>query len=416
MKLRIAIPLLLCMCCMQIFAQEQFKIMFYNVLNYPNQGPASRIQDLEIILEAYSPDIFMACEINNANGATTILSTLQNLNADFEAANFVLNTSDNTTGDQNDLQNMLYYDGTKFILESQHVVTTIFRDFNHYVLKLNTDDQDSNPIRIHAFVAHLKASQFSPNPELRKDMVDDLVAYMNTLPADSYVILGGDLNVYTHTEPAYQELLDTTNHITLVDPADRNGSWHNNTNYIDVFTQSTRNNSTLGGAGGGFDDRFDFILTSNNILSNSEMGYVANSYQAFGNNANINCFNASINSSDCAGSLYDASIRASLYRMSDHLPVTLELETNASLSTDSFTLTDALTIQGSNLVSSLLQLEIQQGTFKDTSLYIYNTFGQLIQTFSVENTNTLTIDVSQLSDGMYYIVTQSQKPLKFIKY
>jgi len=399
-------------------AQENFKVMFYNVLNYPLQGPASRIQNFETIVEDYAPDLFMACEINNASGANNILNVLQNHDPNFLGANFVLNTSDDAIGNQNDLQNMLYYDSTKFILENQYEVTTIYRDFNHYVLRLNTANQGTNPIRLDVFVAHLKSSSGTVNQNLRLDMVNDFEDYLDTLPSDSYVLLGGDLNLYTHSEPAYQELLDTSNNITFVDPADRNGSWHNNISYLDVFTQSTRTSTGLGGATGGFDDRFDFILTSENMLSNPDIAYVNNSYKAYGNNNNPNCFNSEINSNDCNGSDYDQNIRTALYYMSDHLPVTIELETDESLSTTTYAIAQNISFIGSNLVDSHVQLKLNPLTDNHNAFQIYNAYGQLIKTFNVEDLNQINIDVSNFSDGIYYITTQSNssKPLKFIKY
>ena len=45
-----------------IFSQDNYKLMFYNVLNYPTQAPANRIQHLQTILDDYRPDIFMICE------------------------------------------------------------------------------------------------------------------------------------------------------------------------------------------------------------------------------------------------------------------------------------------------------------------------------------------------------------------
>jgi len=82
-------------------------------------------------------------------------------------------------------------------------------------------------------------------------MVEDLTNYLDGFPNSDYFILGGDLNIYTDSEPAFVELTDVTNNITFVDPANRVGSWHNNTTYIDVFTQSTRTQFGLGGATGG---------------------------------------------------------------------------------------------------------------------------------------------------------------------
>lgn len=399
-------------------AQENFKVMFYNVLNYPLQQPASRIQYFETIVEDYVPDLFMACEINNASGANSIFNILQNLNPNYSAANFVLNTSDDNIGNQNDLQNMLYYDSTKFILQSQHEVTTLYRDFNHYVLILNTTDQATNPIRLDVFVAHLKSSSGTANQNLRLAMVNDFESYLDTLPSNSFVILGGDLNLYTHSEPAYQELLDTSNNITFVDPANKNGSWHNNTNYLDVFTQSTRTATGLGGATGGFDDRFDFILTSENMINNPNIAYVNNSYKVYGNNNNPNCYNSEIISNNCDGADYNQNIRTALYYMSDHLPVTLELETSESLSTSTFEIIENISFIGSNLVDNNLQLKINPLKTKDSTFQIYNTYGQLITTFNVEDLNLININVSNFLDGIYYITTlnNSSKPLKFIKY
>ena len=398
------------------FSQETFKAMFYNVLNFPLQEPASRIQYLDVILTDYLPDLFMINELNNETGANTILQIMQFINPDYERATFVVNTSDNNIGDQNDLQNMIFYDSSKFILESQVVITSIYRDFNHYRLKLNTVNQVNNPIYLDVFVAHLKASRGAENIDYRKQMVDDFVSYLSTMPNDSNILLAGDFNLYTSSEPAFQELIDNTNNITLMDPANRIGSWSNNTNYLDVFTQSTRTTSALGGASGGFDDRFDFIMTSENMATNPDISFVPNSYQFYGNNNNINCYNNNINSTNCSGSTFSPFIREALYYFSDHLPVTLTLQTNETLGTKKFELKNGITIEGSNLVKNNISLKINpQLTIKKLS--IYNVLGQNIEEYQVEDRNFVELNVSYLSSGMYYIITDNNiiEPLKFIK-
>jgi len=397
-------------------SQETFKTMFYNLLNFPDQS-SSKLQYLEIILDVYRPDLFMVCELNNQTGADAILNSLQFINPNYQSAVFVTNSSDDTIGDQNDFQNFIYYDSSKFILESQTQIQTIFRDFNHYTFKLNTTDQISNPVIIHFIVCHLKSSQDDPNPDLRFLMVEDLTNYLDGFPNSDYFILGGDLNIYTDSEPAFVELTDVTNNITFVDPANRVGSWHNNTTYIDVFTQSTRTQSSLGGANGGFDDRFDFILTSENMLTNPDIFYVNNSYQVFGNNANVNCYNQEINSSNCDGTDFSVTIRNALYNMSDHLPVTLELQTNETLSVNNYTVKQKFNIIGSNIVSDELLIEINPTLFDSDFVFIYNTLGHKIETYKVKNINLLQVNVSNLSNGIYYAVASNSnlKPLKFIK-
>jgi hypothetical protein len=397
-----------------LFSQENLKLMFYNVLNYPLQEPASRIQNLEVIITDYSPDLFMICELNNEAGADIILNIMQYANSNYQRAVFKFNTSDDSIGDQNELQNMLYYDSSKFSLESQTIVASSYRDFNHYILKIKTVDADTNPIYLDVFVSHLKASSGTTNQQLRLAMVNDFVAYLETLPNDRNVVFGGDLNIYTSSEPAFQELIDTNNNITFVDPADRVGSWHNNINYIDVFTQSTRTQNGLGGATGGFDDRFDFILTSENMLTNTDLFYVPDSYQVYGNNANSNCYNGEINTANCDGSEFNFTIRDALYYMSDHLPVTLELQTPEALSVETPTYFNGIKFVGSNVVSEQLQLKITNSAIDN--LTIYNTLGQKIETLKTKNVANLTIDVSKLASGIYYILTSNKliKPLKFV--
>ncbi len=405
---------MVCLLANTVVSQENLKLMFYNVLNYPLQEPASRIQDLGVIIDDYRPDLFMICELNNEEGANNILNIIQSINSDYQRAVFQLNTSDDNLGDQNDLQNMLYYDVSKFILEDQIIVKSIYRDFNHYILKLRTTNQDTNPVYLDVFVAHLKSSSGTINQQLRLDMVDDLVAYLDTLPSDSNVVFGGDLNLYTSSEPAFQELIDVTNHITFVDPANRIGSWSSNANYLDVFTQSTRTQSGLGGATGGFDDRFDFILTSENMLTNTDLYYIADSYQVYGNNNNPNCYNQEINSNDCDGAEFSSTIRDALYTMSDHLPVTIELHTTESLSTNDVVYNNGIKIVGSNVVSEQLQLNIAQSAINNIT--IYNTLGQKVETYTTNHATNVTIDVSRLASGMYYITPSNKhiEPLKFV--
>lgn len=403
-----------------VYAQDTFKTMFYNLLNFPLQEPSSsRLNELEIILTDYQPDLFMVCELNNSFGANSILNMMQqSINDNYQMASFVLNTSDNTIGNQNDLQNLIYYDNTKFNLEYQTQVTTIYRDFNHYQLKLNTVNQNSNPILLNVIVCHLKASSGTDNQQLRLQMAQDLTNYLSDFSSDEYFLLAGDFNVYSDSEPAFQEFVNPSNTITFIDPANRLGSWHNNSSFIDVFTQSTRTATSLGGSAGGFDDRFDFILTSTSLNNNPELQFEADSYQVYGNNNNSACWNRAINSQNCSGTLFSASIRESLHNFSDHLPVTLNIQTNQSfLSAPDLTISQpTFEIIGTNIVNNLLKININPLTNKNTKLIIYNTLGQKIKTILVNN-KTINIDTSYLSEGIYYISnnTINDQPLKFVK-
>ena len=397
-----------------LVSQGNYKLMFYNVLNYPIQEPANRIQYLQTILDDYRPDIFMICELNNEEGADNILNIMKEINDDYERADFELNSSDNSIGNSNNFQNLIFFNSSKFTLEEQFIIPSIYRDFNHYRLKSTTNTEEIDSVFIEVLVGHLKASSGETNEQLRLTMVNDLLDYVNTMPSDSNIVFGGDLNVYTFNEPAFQELIDTSNNIVFADPANRLGNWHNNSSFIDMFTQSTRTQSGLGGASGGFDDRFDFVLTSSNMLTNSDIYYVDNSYEVYGNNANFNCYNQSINSSNCDGDDYNQIIRNALYNMSDHLPVTLELQLNETLNNKDVSDDIGFQIMGPNLISE--QLNVKITTNQAQFLVIYNTLGQVVTTLKIDQLGVAIIDVSKLSSGIYYLTSKTNLSsiLKFI--
>ncbi|WP_299114190.1 T9SS type A sorting domain-containing protein [uncultured Winogradskyella sp.] len=403
-----------------VSAQETFKVMFYNLLNYPLENAVpNRQADLGFILFNYQPDLFLVCELNNINGANNVLDiTRLALNSNFEMATYASNTSDDTTGNQNDLQNLLYYDSTKFILEEEIIVPTDLRDFNIYKLLLNTIDQDINPIELYIVVCHLKASSGEVNAQRRFNMILELENYLDTLPQNTNVMLGGDLNVYRSSELAFQELINNTNNITFVDPANRIGNWNNNSSFVDVFTQSTRTQNGLGGSTGGFDDRFDFILTSENMLSTANITYVPNSYQVYGNNGLASCYNRAINSSDCAiaGSEFSFQIRDALHNFSDHLPVTLSLETDATLlSINEFESVKCYTLE-KTLNNSKLIVYINSYKLKNEYISIYNTLGKQIKTLQTNSDQKQQFDVSGLENGVYFLSFENSdlKPTKFV--
>ena len=405
----------------QVTAQENIKTMFYNVLNFPDITP-SRIDDLEVIISDYQPDLFMICELNDSFGAGQILTRLQTINPNYTQATFFTNTSDDNSGDFNSLQNLIYFDSSKFILESQDIVQTTIRDFNRYTLKLNTVNQATNPIVLEVFVGHLKAGN-SPEDELKRFlMVEELVSYISTLDVNSKILVAGDFNLYTSNDITFDKLTDPTNFITLTDPINRLGDWHNNSSFIDVLTQSTRTQSGLGGASGGFDDRFDFILTSENMLTNTDLFYVPDSYKSFGNNQNSNCYNRAINSADCAevpGSTttsYSVAMRNALHDMSDHLPVVMELQTNEQLlSTSEFAETTSFNFVRGNVTANELAFVLNSPQ-KNNEYVIYDVLARKLIYGKIENNDITNVDVSRLPKGIYYLKIENYtETKKFIK-
>jgi len=398
------------------FSQETLNTMFYNIFRFPSSNPANRELILRDILDEYQPDLFMVCELETEIGADLILNTsLQNLPS-FQRADYFTNTSSNTDF----LQNMVFFNSKKLELIGQQIHQTNYRDINQYTFKLNTQEANSNPIYLEVFVAHLKSSTGTANQQLRLAMVEVFTEALEDLDPNSYVLFAGDFNFYTSSEPGYQKILSLENAIQMVDPINTLGSWNNNANFKHIHTQSTRvSNSGFGtganaGASGGMDDRFDFIMMSNNFNTSSDFYYVEDTYKAYGNNGN--CFDKSINSEDCSGE-YSFELRDDLYWMSDHTPVVMQFETTQTfLSKPVYVQKPMMWFNSPNYGNSYIELGINPQQLNSENIYIYNLLGQKVRSITIGEQENILLDISGLSNGMYLIKTdRNTEVLKFIK-
>jgi len=345
-----------------LLAQNTIRVMSYNILRFPEALPIDRADTLAKILNSYEVDVLGVSELLSKYGSDAILNNALNKGTrKYKAADF-------TSASRGDLHQMLYYNSDKLALHAQDTVKSNTRDFNKYTLyPITTDLMKGDTIFIDFYVCHLKAGQGSEDSVKRIQNVKYLVKHLDQEGASGNRVLMGDLNLYTDKEEAYQ-LLTKKSSAYFKDPIGLEGHWHNNSVYKDIFTQSTRSQQLFGeGSGGGVDDRFDFILTSNTMLNSSnEVFYRANTYQAYGNGGD--CFNKDI--TDCAGS---SGLLSSLYYMSDHLPVVAEFQLNNA---------EFLGLSVANVIDSrvwfdenhYLHVELEH----PSSLAVFNASGQLV--------------------------------------
>jgi endonuclease/exonuclease/phosphatase family metal-dependent hydrolase len=307
------------------FAQEQVTLMCYNVLNFPTGNIEGREDTLRHIINFVEPDLFLIQELKNDSGLQLILNeSFADLQDEYAASTF-LSQQSNPSSDFK-LQQAIIYNTRLFGLSDEGFLQTGTRDINRFKLYYKDPALNSgtDTVFLHVFVAHFKSSQGSVNMETRLSNAQTFTTQLVYLPEDANVILGGDFNLYTSDEPAYQELLDPTNYIRLTDPINSPGNWSSSSfEPKSILTQSTRASSIFGdGAGGGVDDRFDFMLLSENMFQNwNTVVYEDDSYYALGNTGS--CYNQSI--TNCDGGEWSNELLSSLYYMSDHLPVILKL-------------------------------------------------------------------------------------------
>jgi hypothetical protein len=296
---------------LNLSAQENYKLMFYNVLNYPSSNP-SKASIFKNIIDYTNPDLLMLTEITSNDAVDLLLEDALNVGSEnsWQNAPFI---------DGPDSDNLLFFKSNLFTLVETNVINTALRDINEYVLYLN-QSISFDTTYIYVYISHLKAGNDKQNAIQRTLEVTALKNYINQRTNGEHFIVSGDFNVYGAEENAYQALLNFG--VRLNDPIDQEGEWHNNSFYSNIHTQSTRtNNLADGGSIGGMDDRFDFILISDDLLS-GQLSYIPNSYQSFGQDGNH--FNLSYN--NITNDVVPPYINDALYNMSDHLPVIMELK------------------------------------------------------------------------------------------
>lgn len=404
--MKIALYLFLLLLPQFVLAQDSVRLMFYNLYRFPVNPPANREYLLQQILKEARPDLLLACEIVNQDGADRILNISFNLLPDsFAAPQFVYCAR--ATDDP--LQQMVYYNTRKLTLLHQEALPTIIRDINHYTFCLNAKSPSGDSVFIDAFVTHLKAGEGNTESWLRKTMADTFVKALYQIPGDHYVLLAGDFNFYNNEEPAYQILTDTDNPVPIVDPLQQAGDWHENPDFRAIHTQATRKTLDgfgLGGASGGMDDRFDFILMSQNLEDGQTLKYLPGSYQTFGNNGD--CFNKAINNDSCSG-IYSLPLRNLLFQMSDHAPVVMTLGTSLHFPTKVEAVISSnfrsFSFLRGNVVHERLTLSFSVGQMnQEEALIIYDVTGRVLFESNIAPAQKkMILSLSDWSSGMYYI-------------
>lgn len=311
--------------CCSIFsaeAQQRVKMMHYNLLQFGNACNVvldTKTLWLSSILNYAKPDILTVNEL----GFNTAYSERIKLRGFTYTTKINYGEITNRAGSQ--IINNIFYNTDLFNYKGVEVITGGIRDINVYKLEYKPSlGLDGKPIELYCIVAHFRASA-DQSAERAKEakLIMDWIALNGK---GKNVILSGDLNLESPFEDAFQALVKNPDPaVQLVDPLNKLNGWAAASNAA-IYTQSTRDNVTDCGVAGGLDDRFDFILPNNNIMSGT-MGiqYVQNTYTAVGNDGTG--FNRELN---CNGNLVPAVICANLKLMSDHLPLTVELDFNTS--------------------------------------------------------------------------------------
>ena len=288
-------------------SQDTIKVATYNLLRYGSN--TNRNIDFKKVIDYINADIYITQELTNNSGVTNFLNNVLNKESDkFLSAKFY---------DDTDIDQALFYDKNKFEILSTSKIEGDPRNIIAYRLQHIQTEKI-----FFVFNLHMKASQGSSNQQRRYTQVQQLINYTQQMNEDHFYVVAGDFNIYSTNEPAYQKFFETTatGYGKFNDLINVEGSYRNE-DYAIYHTQSPRISQFGGGASGGMDDRFDYILFSDSLMQSNRTFVLKETYKAIGNDGNhydkaINIAPNTAVTQEIANALHDAS---------DHLPVVVDI-------------------------------------------------------------------------------------------
>lgn len=317
---------------------EGLRVVTWNISNYTG-GRGDAIQT--VVYDTYegrslAPDIIIAQEFMSAAAATAFRG--------------YLNTAPGSPGDWSHVYvagspegNVMFYRTSKVQYFSYQVASTAGpRNIIRYYVRLQ--GYASN-VRAGLWVynAHLKAGSASSDKSTRLAECQALRSNSDALAAGfegAAFVFGGDYNMQTSSEDAYQTLL-AAGAGRFVDPIASPGSWQNNSAFRFIHTQDP-----IGA--GGMDDRYDIMLVSASLTDGSGLDYLGtpsqpystttwndphHSYRAWGNDG-TSCCGSALRVSGNA--MVGPTIAQAIIDCADsagHIPVYLDLRVPAQVAT-----------------------------------------------------------------------------------
>ena len=318
----------------------ELRLATWNVTNY-SSGRVSAFQAAIYATyegRALAPDVLLGQEFLSAAGVNnflTILNTAPGSPGDWAAADFV---------DGPDTDSAFFYRTTVVELAtdlSPNGVTVVAaggyapnhpRHIMRYDVRLSAGSSAEATLALYS--SHMKAGTTSTDQERRLLEAERIRADAEALPAGWYFALGGDFNIQSSSQAAYQELIgvQADNTGRFFDPINTPGSWNNNSAFRIVHTQDP-----IGA--GGMDDRHDQLLLSAGLVDGVGVDYLGNpalpystttwndpnhTYRSWGNDGTSFNVALTISGNQMVGSVIAQALADSALS-GGHLPVFLDL-------------------------------------------------------------------------------------------
>jgi hypothetical protein len=252
-----------------VASADEIRIATWNI-SYYSGGRVAELQTAiygQYMGRSMAPDILVGQEFISAAAVTnfvSILNTAPGSPGDWAAAAFV---------DGPDTDSAFFYRTSRVALAtdlSPNGVTVVSeggvapnhpRHIMRYDVRLSPGV--SGESRLALYSTHMKAGSSSGDQARRLVEAQRIREDAESLPPGWHFLIGGDFNVQSSTQAAYQELVGSkeNNDGRFFDPIKTPGAWNNNYAFRFVHTQDP-----IGA--GGMDDRHDQILLSTSLIDN----------------------------------------------------------------------------------------------------------------------------------------------------
>lgn len=348
-------------------ALAQLRVGSWNISNYGG----GRAADLHAAVygvfngRSFAPDVFMVQEVLSAGALADLVNIMNSAPGspgDWAAAAFV---------DGADTESVFLYRTSKVTFVQQKTIAVGSSSTSNQ--PRNTYRYDIRPVGYTAVPAaslalysvHLKAGSASSDNERR--LVETTRIRSNAegvdtngpgtgLPTGWNFIVGGDFNVQSSSQSAYQKLVasEANNTGRCFDPINTPGSWNNNSSFRFVHTQDPTGT-------GGMDDRHDQILLSASLINTTGFHYIGNasipystttwndpnhSFRAWGNDGTSYDQPMTIAGNAMVGPVIAQGIANACTSNGGHLPMFLDLRVPAKAAVSSTTINFGQVIQG----------------------------------------------------------------------
>ncbi len=253
-------------------AHAQLRVATWNVTNYTS-GRTDAFQTAiygSFQGRQMAPDVIMGQEFRSSSAITNFVNMLNSAAGspnDWAAAPWV---------NHGDTSSAFFYRTSKIDFVGQSVVNGDPRLIGRYDIKFKGyEDSASSPIMA-LYSTHMKSGSSSDDQSRRLYEATAVRNDANSLPSNYSFMLGGDLNIQTSTQAAYQKMVgsDSNNRGQFYDPIKSPGNWNNNANYRFLHTQDPS-------GAGGMDDRFDQLLVSGDLTDGKGLDYIGDAHQAY---------------------------------------------------------------------------------------------------------------------------------------